>query len=64
MVVTVLKACFVKATLEGHFFQDHDNITEVSLQSDFHVAEHFCQVKLFHSHLRKDTKICLVGVSK
>ena len=34
----------------------------VILKSDSHVPEHFCQIKIFPSHVRKSTIICLFGV--
>ena len=31
------------------------------LKSDSHVPENFCQIKIFPSHFRKNTMICLSG---
>ena len=33
-----------------------------NLKSDSHVPENFCQIKIFPSHFRKNTMICLFGV--
>ena len=35
---------------------------KASLKSDSHVPENFCQIKIFPSHVRKNTIICLFGV--
>ena len=33
-----------------------------ALKPDFLFPENFCQIKIFRSHVRKDTIICLFGV--
>ena len=33
-----------------------------TLKSDSHVPENFCQIKIFPSHVRNNTMICLFGV--
>ena len=35
-------------------------MTRDELKSDSHVPGNFCQIKIFPSHLRKNTIICLV----
>ena len=37
-------------------------LVQVFLKSDSHVPENFCQIKIFPSHFRKNTMICLFGV--
>ena len=34
----------------------------LALMSDSHVSEHFCQIKIFHGLVKKNTIICLFGV--
>ena len=34
----------------------------ISLKSNSHVSENFCQIKIFYSLVRKNTIICLFGV--
>ena len=37
-------------------------LMKLNLQSDSHVPENFGQIKIFLSHVRKNTIICLFGV--
>ena len=35
-----------------------------NFKSDYHVPENFCQIKIFPSHVRKNTVIYLFGKKK
>ena len=56
----------VKTSFVDNFeisFHTHLGLSiESSLKSDSHVSENFCQIKIFPSHVRKNTIICLSGV--
>ena len=55
-VVTELKI------LSKNGIPNYYNNCYISLKSDSHVPENFCQIKIFPSHVRKNTMICLLGV--